>query len=111
LVAYEIIYTVNRIKTLSTPTLNIVIFEGTLVYLNSKFPPPVELCWQNKNIFKLGILITKVGKFYKHDSKTLKLVHKFILLLEFDFLPPCCILEKVFVLFLYSKIWSCKNGN
>jgi hypothetical protein len=30
LVAYEIIYTVNRIKTLSTPTLNIVIFEGTL---------------------------------------------------------------------------------
>jgi hypothetical protein len=29
--------------------------------LNSKFPPPVELCWQNENICKLGILITKVG--------------------------------------------------
>jgi hypothetical protein len=25
--------------------------------------------------------------FHKHDSKILKLVHKFILLLEFDFLP------------------------
>jgi hypothetical protein len=33
----------------------------TIVCLNSKFPPPVELCWQNKNISKLGILITKVG--------------------------------------------------
>jgi hypothetical protein len=32
-----------------------------IVCLNSKFPPPVELCWQNKNISKLGILITKVG--------------------------------------------------
>jgi hypothetical protein len=29
--------------------------------LNSKFPSPVELCWQNKIISKLGILITKVG--------------------------------------------------
>jgi hypothetical protein len=27
-----------------------------IVCLNSKFPPPVELCWQNKNISKLGIL-------------------------------------------------------
>jgi hypothetical protein len=33
----------------------------TIVCLNSKFPPSVELCWQNKNISKLGILITKVG--------------------------------------------------
>jgi hypothetical protein len=33
----------------------------TIVCLNSKFPPPVELCWQNKSISKLGILITKVG--------------------------------------------------
>jgi hypothetical protein len=32
-----------------------------IVCLNSKFPPPVELCWQNKNISKLGIVITKVG--------------------------------------------------
>jgi hypothetical protein len=32
-----------------------------IVCLNSKFPPHVELCWQNKNISKLGILITKVG--------------------------------------------------
>jgi hypothetical protein len=31
------------------------------VCLNSKFPPAVELCWQNKNISKLGIVITKVG--------------------------------------------------
>jgi hypothetical protein len=33
----------------------------------------------------LGILITKVGNIiiYKHDSKTLKLVHKFILLYRF----------------------------
>jgi hypothetical protein len=30
LIAYEIIYTVNKIKTSSTPTLNIVIFEGTI---------------------------------------------------------------------------------
>jgi hypothetical protein len=26
------------------------------VCLNSKFPPLVELCWQNKNISKLGIV-------------------------------------------------------
>jgi hypothetical protein len=32
-----------------------------IVCLNSKFPPPVELFWQNKNISKLGIVITKVG--------------------------------------------------
>jgi hypothetical protein len=32
-----------------------------IVCPNSKFPPAVELCWQNKNISKLGILITKVG--------------------------------------------------
>jgi hypothetical protein len=32
-----------------------------IVCLNSKFPPSVALCWQNKNISKLGILITKVG--------------------------------------------------
>jgi hypothetical protein len=32
-----------------------------IVCLNSKFPPPVELCWQNKNISKLGILVIKVG--------------------------------------------------
>jgi hypothetical protein len=32
-----------------------------IVCLNSKFPPPVELCWQNKNISKLGIVMTKVG--------------------------------------------------
>jgi hypothetical protein len=31
------------------------------VCFNSKFPPLVELCWQNKNISKLGIVITKVG--------------------------------------------------
>jgi hypothetical protein len=37
-------------------------YENTsIVYLNSKFPLPVELCWQNKNISKLGIVITKVG--------------------------------------------------
>jgi hypothetical protein len=29
----------------------------SIVCLNSKYPPPVELCWQNKNISKLGILI------------------------------------------------------
>jgi hypothetical protein len=29
-----------------------------IVCLNSKFPPPVELCWQIKNISKLGIVIT-----------------------------------------------------
>jgi hypothetical protein len=29
---------------------------GNIVCLNSKFPPPVELCWQNRNIAKLGIL-------------------------------------------------------
>jgi hypothetical protein len=34
---------------------------SAIVCLNSKFPPPVELCWQNINISKLGILITKVG--------------------------------------------------
>jgi hypothetical protein len=34
---------------------------ATIVCLNSKFPPPVELRWQNKNISKLGILVTKVG--------------------------------------------------
>jgi hypothetical protein len=33
----------------------------SIVCLNSKFPPPVELCWQNKNISKLGNVITKVG--------------------------------------------------
>jgi hypothetical protein len=55
----------------------------------------------------LGILITKVG-----NIKTLKLVHKFILLLEFDFLPTYLLhLKNVFVLFLYSKILSCKNEN
>jgi hypothetical protein len=27
-----------------------------IVCLNSKFPPPVELCWQNKNISQLRIL-------------------------------------------------------
>jgi hypothetical protein len=32
-----------------------------IVCLNSKFPQPVEICWQNKNISKLGILINKVG--------------------------------------------------
>jgi hypothetical protein len=32
-----------------------------IVCLNSKFPPPVELCCKNKNISKLGILITQVG--------------------------------------------------
>jgi hypothetical protein len=62
-----------------------------IVCLSSKFPPPVELCWQNKNISKLGILNNQSSQynyiFHKHDSKTLKLVHKFILLLEFDFLP------------------------
>jgi hypothetical protein len=37
-------------------------YWDTVVCLNSKFPPPVELCWQNKNISKLWILIiTKVG--------------------------------------------------
>jgi hypothetical protein len=35
--------------------------KNSVVCLNSKFSPPVELCWQNKNISKLGILITKVG--------------------------------------------------
>jgi hypothetical protein len=29
--------------------------------LNYKFPTHVELCWQNKNIPKLGIVIMKVG--------------------------------------------------
>jgi hypothetical protein len=32
-----------------------------IVYLNSKFPPPVELCWLNENISNLGILKAKVG--------------------------------------------------
>jgi hypothetical protein len=32
-----------------------------IVCLNSKFPTPVELCWQNKNISNLGILVIKVG--------------------------------------------------
>jgi hypothetical protein len=32
-----------------------------IVCLSPKFPPPVELCWQNKNISKLGIVITKIG--------------------------------------------------
>jgi hypothetical protein len=32
----------------------------------SKFPAPVELCWQNKKNFNLGIGITKVGNTYKH---------------------------------------------
>jgi hypothetical protein len=56
-----------------------------------------------------GFLITKVGTTW---FQSLKVVHKFILLLEFDlYLLTCCILKKVFVLFLYSKISSCKNGN
>jgi hypothetical protein len=41
--------------------LNTLCVFRSIVCLNSKFPPPVELCWQNKNISKLGILITKVG--------------------------------------------------
>jgi hypothetical protein len=32
-----------------------------MICFNSKFAPPVELCWQNKNISKLGIVIIKVG--------------------------------------------------
>jgi hypothetical protein len=32
-----------------------------MLCLNSKFPTPLELIWQNKNISKLGIVITKVG--------------------------------------------------
>jgi hypothetical protein len=38
-----------------------LIVYRTYSCLNSKFPPPVDLCWQNSNISKLGILITKVG--------------------------------------------------
>jgi hypothetical protein len=43
-----------------------------MLCLNSKFPTPVELIWQNKNISKVGIVITKVGNMcnFKHDSKT-----------------------------------------
>jgi hypothetical protein len=68
-------------------------FLEPIVCLNSKFPPPVELCWQNKNISKLGILITVItynqswqcNYFINMIRK--HLVHKFILLLKFDFLP------------------------
>jgi hypothetical protein len=35
--------------------------KSARIVLNSKFPPPVELCWQSKNVSKLGILIIKVG--------------------------------------------------
>jgi hypothetical protein len=41
--------------------------------------------YEMRSLGDVNYKITKL--FYKHDSKTLKLVHKFILLLEFDFLP------------------------
>jgi hypothetical protein len=43
-------------KKLQTNRINKVSIKERIVCLNSKFPPPVELCWQNKNISKLGIL-------------------------------------------------------
>jgi hypothetical protein len=46
-----------------------------MVCLNSKFPPPVELCWQNKNISKLGILITKVDNIVCSTKNSLAASH------------------------------------
>jgi hypothetical protein len=53
-------YTTIDARTLEK---NFTIFSnlGTIVCLNFKFPPRVELYWQNKNISKLGIVITEVG--------------------------------------------------
>jgi hypothetical protein len=36
-------------------------YSYVIICRNSKFPPLVELYWQNKNISKLGIIVTKVG--------------------------------------------------
>jgi hypothetical protein len=41
-------------------------YSRSIVCLNSKFPSPVELRWQNKNISKLGILVTKVGNIHNY---------------------------------------------
>jgi hypothetical protein len=45
---------------ISRDAYNILFISVCIVCLNTKFPLPVELCWQSKNISKLGILITKV---------------------------------------------------
>jgi hypothetical protein len=52
--------------------------EQTMVCLNSKLPPLVELCWQNKIFLNWRFLSPKLAIFHKYDSKTLKLVHNFI---------------------------------
>jgi hypothetical protein len=51
----------NIEKMLLQMTSAFLQLESTIVCLNPKFPRPVKLCWQNKNISKLEILITKVG--------------------------------------------------